>query len=381
MKSTVSLGAALALIAFNVPALAQTSIDERLANMERRVQYLEQRIADQDKVIVEKERVISRLEGQEDAWFNGLEIGGVVEVEGAYAQPDEGDSASDIAIATVELGVAAEIHDWVGAEIVVLYEGEDVEIDVATLTIAPHEDGLSLTAGQQYAPFGTFETNMVSDPLTLELGEAGETGVLVGASLGGLSGSAFVFKGDNNSGGDDRIGGFGAAVGHAMEFGGIELGLDVSYINDISDSDGITDALGLGDDVAVDRVPGLAAGVQLQLSNLSFISEVLTALEDFQADEMEFDGGGARPSSWMVEAAYSFDLAGREATVAVGYQGTEEALALELPETRALAALSVPVVDGVALAVEWANDSHYGTGVGGSGGNDNNVTVQLAAEF
>ena len=381
MKSTVSLGAALALIAFNVPALAQTSIEERLANMERRVQYLEQRIADQDKVIIEKERVISRLEGQEDAWFNGLEIGGVVEVEGAYAQPDEGDSASDIAIATVELGVAAEIHDWVGAEIVVLYEGEDVEIDVATLTIAPHEDGLSLTASQQYAPFGTFETNMVSDPLTLELGEAGETGVLVGASLSGLSGSAFVFKGDNNSGGDDRIGGFGAAVGHAMEFGGIELGLDVSYINDISDSDGITDALGLGDDVAVDRVPGLAAGVQLQLSNLSFISEVLTALEDFQADEMEFDGGGAQPSSWMVEAAYSFDLAGREATVAVSYQGTEEALALELPETRALAALSVPVVDGVALAVEWANDSHYGTGVGGSGGNDNNVTVQLAAEF
>ena len=56
MKSIISLAVVLALMAFNVPTLAQTSIEKRLANMERRIQYLEQRIAGQDKVIVEKER-------------------------------------------------------------------------------------------------------------------------------------------------------------------------------------------------------------------------------------------------------------------------------------------------------------------------------------
>ena len=377
------VAAGIAAFLWHAPAWAQGSVDERLSNTERRLKYLEERVADQDKVIVEKDRVISRLEGQEDAWFKGLEIGGVVEVEGIYEQPYEEDSTSDIAIATVELGIAAEIHDWVGAEIVLLYEGEEVEVDVATLTFAPQEDGLFLTAGQQYVPFGTFESDLISDPLTLELGETGETGVLVGASLGGLYGSAFVFNGDNNPDGDDGIAGFGAAVGHAVEFGGIEFGLDVSYINDVGDSDSlqeaIADALG-GNDVA-DRVPGLAAGVRLQHSSLSLISEYLTALKDFQVDEVEFGGQGAQPSSWMIEAAYSFDVGGREATIAAGYQGTEEALALELPETRALAALSVQVVDGVALAVEWAHDSDYGAGAGGSGENANTVTVQLAAEF
>ena len=83
----------------------------------------------------------------------------------------------------------------------------------------------------------------------------------------------------------------------------------------------------------------------------------------------------------MIEAAYTFGLAGKEATVAVGYQGTEEALALELPEARILIGLSVQVVDGVALAVEWATDNDYGVTEGGSGENANTVTVQVAAEF
>ena len=83
----------------------------------------------------------------------------------------------------------------------------------------------------------------------------------------------------------------------------------------------------------------------------------------------------------MIEAAYSFNLAGKEATVAAGYQGTEEALALELPKGRVLIGLSVPVVEGVALAVEWAKDNDYGAADGGSGRKANTVTVQLAAEF
>jgi len=36
-----------------------------------------------------------------------------------------------------------------------------------------------LTAGQLYVPFGAFETGLISDPLTLEIGETRESTVLL----------------------------------------------------------------------------------------------------------------------------------------------------------------------------------------------------------
>ncbi len=45
----------------------------------------------------------------------------------------------------------------------------------------------------------------------------------------------------------------------------------------------------------------------------------------------------------MLEAGYQFDLLGKEAQIALGYQGTREALALALPETRGL--VTFPRID------------------------------------
>ena len=74
-------------------------------------------------------------------------------------------------------------------------------------------------------------------------------------------------------------------------------------------------------------------------------------------------------------------MAGRDATAALGYQGTAEALALELPEKRLLAGLSIGLVDQVGLGVEWAHDEDYGTAEGGTGKSADTATVQLSAEF
>ena len=385
MKARTLIVAVVGALVWHAPASAQGSIDERLANTERRVKYLEERVAAQDRVIVEKDRELGKLTKQEDAWFNTLEIGGFVELETAYESPYSGDSTTDAAVATVELGVAARIHDWVAGEVVLLYGEDDtgLEVDVAAVTAGPLDGSWSVTGGQYYLPFGTFETNLISDPLTLEVGETRETALLLRVSSGGFHGSVFGFNGNNNRGGDDRIASFGTAVGYAAEFGDTELGLDLSYINDIGDSDSLQDAIAdaLGSNDVADRVPGWAASAKLRYGGVSLIGEYLTSLGDFQVGEVAFGGRGARPSSWMIEAAYTFGLAGKEATVAVGYQGTEEALALELPEARILIGLSVQVVDGVALAVEWATDNDYGVTEGGSGENANTVTVQVAAEF
>ena len=370
-----------AAFAWNAPALAQASLEERLAGMERRIQYLEARVAAQDRTIVEKDRQLARLAGQEDAWFNGVEIGGVVEVEAVHESPYEGGSATSAGVSTVELGIAAQVSDSVGAEVVLLYEGEDTdekfEVDVAALTLAPPEAPWQVVVGQHYVPFGTFETNLVSDPLTLEIGETRETALLVGGeAAGGVEGAVYLFDGDNSKDGEDgRITGFGAALGWSMEHGDGAFGANLSWINDVGDSDGLS----LG--TVARHVPGWAASFNVNWGAASLIGEYVAAMEAFAADEIEFDGRGAKPAAWTIEAAYEFDLGGRAAVAAASWQGTRSALALGLPEQRLLAGLSVEVSDGTALAFEWAQDSDYDAAKGGTGKKADTFTVLLGAEF
>ena len=389
MKSTISISlvTALALIVWNAPARAQTSIEERLESMERRIQYLERRIADQDRVIVEKERVISRLKGQEDAWFNNLEITGVVEIEASRHDPFEGDATSDVAVATAAIGIGAQVNDWVSAEISLLHEEDDtdLEVDTASMTAGPSEGGWSVTAGQVYLPFGTFESNMISDPLTLEIGETRETAVQFDVSANGFSGSAFLFNGANDEGGKEEIDGFGLAAGYAMEGDERGFALNLGYVNDVGDSDGLEGVIeeNLGEEgVYASRVPGWTGSVALRFGAVSLIGEYLSAMDEFQPGEISFgEGRGAEPSAWGVEAGYGFSLGVRDATFALAAQGTDQAFNLELPESRWLASLSVDLADGVGGTLEWARDEDYDTTVGGTGSEADTVTAQVAVEF
>ncbi len=370
------------LLAWDMPALAQETIEERLANMERRIQYLEERVAAQDEVIVEKDRQLAKLSRQEDRWFNSVDLGGLVEVEAAYMDPSRGDEESDVTVAEVKLGVAAQITDMVGAEVVLLYEEDDtdLEVDVAAISIGP------FTAGQYIVPFGVFESNFISDSLTLELGETRESALQFGMESGGLHGAVYAFNGVLDEDGDSEIDSFGAAVGYSAEGEGVEFRLNLSYISDIADSDNlqelVTDNLG-EDGTYSDQVSGWSASTFLQFGNLSLLAEYLGATEDFEMSEMGFEGEGAEPISYMVEAALDFELARMPATFALGYQETDEAAALELPEERFLVSLSVEMMDGVALAVEGVFDEDYGDPKTSdySGGDADIVTFQLATEF
>ncbi|MFW6322315.1 MAG: hypothetical protein ACOC02_01675, partial [Guyparkeria sp.] len=78
---------------------------------------------------------------------------------------------------------------------------------------------------------------------------------------------------------------------------------------------------------------------------------------------------------------YGFDLIGRPARAGIGYQGTDEALALELPESRVIAALSVEIFPHTALSFEYAADEDYDVADGGTGESAGTFLTQLAAVF
>lgn len=169
----LSLAGALAL-ALGTPALAQQSVEERLSGMEKRIQYLEQRVADQDKVIVEKDKQIAELSGGTE-WVRSVQIGGAIEIEGVHEKPAGEDGTSSVGVGTAEVGIAAEVNDWAGGELVLAKDDDDkIELDTATITLGQPDGPWSLTAGKLTLPFGTYETAL-GDPLTLELGETGDT--------------------------------------------------------------------------------------------------------------------------------------------------------------------------------------------------------------
>ena len=389
MKRTGLTGvsmAAVAALAWHAPAMAGDSIEDRLATMEQRIKYLEERVAAQDQVIVEKERQISALSGpDEDAWFNRVEIGGAIELEAVHESPYEGDSTSDADVGTAELSLAVAVNDSVSSEIVVAKDDDDkIELDTAILTYEPPDSPFSATGGLQVVPFGVYDTNLISDPLTLELGETGKVSLVLGGEADRFHWSVFAFDGDNQPDGRQRVEGYGAAVGFAVEGQDSAFGLDVSWINDIGDSDSLQDAIAenLGEAGVYDgHVSGMSASAGGSLGQASVLLEYVAALDAFEAGEVDFAERGAEPSAWMFELAYGFALGDRDATVAIGYQTSDEALALELPESRVLAGLSVGISENVGLAVEWAQSDDYGIESGGTGETADTVTTVLSAEF
>lgn len=360
-----------------------------------------------------------RAEGAEgDGWFKNIEIAGLIEVEAFYTDPFQGSSESDIVLATFELGVASQVTDWVEIGASLLYEEDDtdLEVDLAFITIAnPDVTPLFMTAGQIYVPFGAYETNLVSDPLTLEIGETRETTVQVGFVYEGFSGSVYGFNGDNKVQGESQINDWGANLAFTKESDDWVFSIGAGYINDLGDSDAVGDAIaGNREDLAGiiveggdaldmtneersalglaplttdfstdpnDRTGGWTANLGLVYRDFTFIAEYLSATGRFDPDSLSYKGKGAEPSAWNLEIGYSFPVFGKDTTAALAYQGTDQALGLDLPKQRWLVGWSIGIFDNTALSFEYAYDTDYSVSDGGTGENGSTVVGQLAVEF
>ena len=327
------------------------------------------------------------LAAEENQWSTGVTVTGLVQVEARYNQDYDEVDASDFVVDELGVGIEAQVHKWATAQIVFLYEegSTPLEIDEAIITLGNLEASpVYLSTGQLYVPFGNFESNMISDPLTLELAEAREKALQLGFEAGGAYGSVYGFNGSTQDDANNTIDHYGAQIGFAMETGPASFDLGIGYISDIGDSDGLTDALG-GDNVAnlvnYDYVGGLGAHLILNFGTLNLVGEYVMALDTFKKDHLAFNGYGAEPKAWNAEVGYTFNLANKEITFALGYQGTEEALALGLPEKRYLGGLSVGIFQNTTFSLEYAFDEDYSQSEGGTGEDANQVILQLAVEF
>ncbi|MCP5420957.1 MAG: LbtU family siderophore porin [Gammaproteobacteria bacterium] len=402
---------ALASLALSSPGwVLADSVDERLSRMEAEMAAMQRKIEAQETTIRQQadtlaEQETLRTEGapqrvekleedlgekltaedKEGAWYEKIKVGGVVEVEAYYTSPYVGDSESDVVLSTFELGVESQVTDWVNVGASLLYEEDDtdLEVDVAYATLANADvTPVFVTAGQIYVPFGAYETALISDPLTLEIGETRETALQLGFDRNGLIGSVYVFNGDNEKDGKNRISSWGVNLNytHALENGDVAAG--IGYLSDLGDSDSLQDVINDNQgDNDTDFTGGWTLNVVGHFGSFSLIGEYLAAAEDFSATAVPWKQGGAKPSAWNLEADYAFRMFDKDATVAFAYQGTDEALALELPKQRFLIGLSTEIFKNTSLSFEWAHDEDYDASDGGTGKSADSVVAQLAVEF
>ena len=260
---------------------------------------------------------------------------GLIEAEAIFGEDYEGNSFSEFNVATVELGLSAQMSEWAAAHLMALYEGPDgdLNIDEATIWLGNYEKyPLLMTVGKFYMPFGSFETNMIQDPLTLEIGEINDYGVAVGFLGNGFYGALYGYNGMKETGSSDTITGFGAEAGYGFESESMSFKTGVSWVNNIADSGGITEYLEeSGMDSIEDQVNGIGLHVMVGFGPVSFIGEYIQALDDFT--EIAYMDHGAETKAWNTEFAYSIELFDRESIFAIAYQGTSEAVELGLPET------------------------------------------------
>ncbi len=355
-------------------------------------------------VRVEKlETALMRDQGDRRGWLEGIAIGGLIEVEASYIEPFEGSSESDLVLATFELGIAAQVNDWVEVEASLLYEQHetDLEVDLALVNIHnPDVSPLLFTLGQFYVPFGDYETNLISDPLTLEIGESRETAALLGFIHQGFIGSLYAFNGDNKVKGDNRIASWGASIGYEMETETYGLRVGAGYINDLGDSNTLGDSIAdnrrdlyaelvEGEDPRANRfsidptgrTSGWTTNLGVSVGDFELIAEYLSATARFDADSLSYRDKGAAPAAWNIELGYRFPVFGRDSVAAIAYQGSREAVNLELPERSWLLGWSVEIFDNTALSFEYRKDTDYRQRDGGTGKTANAFVAQLAVEF
>ena len=297
-----------------------------------------------------------------------LSISGTVEVEAGYTD-DGTKKTDDISLATAEVAIDGTLRDGVSGHILYAWDDEASEFSVDEAYIALEKNNLFMNAGKQVVPFGRLETEMISDPLALEIAEIHETAVTAGWADSGFTVYGYALNGSlEEKGEDDKSRVFGGGAEYEKE-GLFRVG--VQYINRLPEADSFRDHL--NGKTLLDIPGGVAAHAEATMGPVLVRAEGVKSLDDVKIE------GGADVSElavYGVEAVYGTELLGRETTFAAGYQWTDDAEFMELAETRIQALVRTDLGDGLALAAEYAHDTNYG-----SAKDADSLTLQLGLEF
>ncbi len=307
-----------------------------------------------------------------------LELNGLIEAGWGHLVPFSGSPKSEWGINTLELMLTLKPHPWITAQASLDYEDNGrvpPYLDVAHILAGPPNGSWFLDLGQLYLPFGRYDTHMVSDPLTLNLGETRDITAALGFEWEGLFGAAYSFSHADRTGDTGKLDEWGAELGYAGKPGGSVLTLALGYNSDLGNSNTLRYLV-----APSAQISGIAFSILRETGPWTFIGEVVSATRPFGPDAGEALAGQS-PSAWMLEVDYDFEFLDKGAQLALGYQGSSEALALDLPKSRGLVTFNLGLYQGTTLQLEWALNQDYDESAGGTGKTGNTFAAQVTVRF
>jgi len=314
-----------------------------------------------------------------------IAISGKSEPIASFNSPFIGQSNNDITLGSNELDVAAILNDSVEAFMSLAYDesppnigprvtNSSIDLNLGFVNIGNlDKTPLYFTAGQLYAPYGRYSSAMISAPLTMILARTKTRPFILGYKSQGASGPYAAVYGFISETTLKRSDVGGLNMGYIFSSDTASGDIGVGLIGSITDSQGMqwTGSLpyttfgGFASPTngseAVNEVPGLNIHGNVSFDRYSLTAEWVGAARAFQPQALSFNGAGAKPSAWQLEAGVTFKTFDKPASFALGYQQSNETLALNLPHQRISGVMSISLWKDTVESLEYRHDIDFKT--------------------
>lgn len=308
-------------------------------------------------------------------------------IEAEYVSNEDftGVKQSDVALATLEVQLDGSTNAGMAGHLVFLYEDDPtavtndvMAIDEAYLSLVLSEQHpMRVDVGRLYVPFGRFNTALISDPLTLDLGETREDVIQITMTDRAWGWIVYGFNGDSQLVvGDDTASDWGTELSYVSHSGGTVLDMAFGYIDSFADSDTLQGTIATIGGMQK-RPAGRSFSFRMASGSLQLIYETVAASDTFDVADLVYSGQGAKPSATNLELAMLFGTS----QLAFAQQSTEQAWALGLPKSRDAVVYGVALSEATEFKMEYATENDYAVAAGGSGRSARSLTLQLATRF
>ncbi|HHF7337634.1 TPA: LbtU family siderophore porin [Legionella anisa] len=313
-----------------------------------------------------------------------IALSGKAEPVGMLNSDYVGGTNVDLTLGSSELDVAAALNQNVEAYIAIAYDSSPPEVgprinnsafnlnmgfvNIGNLDKTP----FYFTAGQLYVPFGRYSSSMISSPLTLDMARTKTRPFIIGYKSQEDTGpfvSTYIYRSDTMLG---RAGVGGVNGGYVFGFDKMSGEIGASYISSINDAAGMQNTAAnpgnfggfgslLNGNELVRKTEAVDVHGNMAYDRFNFAAEWVGTIEAFRAQDLSFNGHGAKPQALQTEVDMTFRVFNRPASVGVGYQRTREALALNLPEHRFIGVFNISIWKDTVESIEYRHEIDYGS--------------------
>lgn len=223
MKKKAIAALVATTMASATPAFA--GVAEELAAMKARIAQLEAQLAEQQATMAKQETAVTS-----GGLADKVTVSGVLEIVANHSEDDAGNTSSDLAVDTFELGIEAELNEIVTAAAVVEYNGDDNDIELLEAFVEMAAGPTTITAGKAPIPVAAVNDTGWTLPLTDDFFDIREGLAMVSFGTEALAADVYAFNNDDG----DSVNAMGVNLSASVAEG---VTLGAGYVNDLSDGD------------------------------------------------------------------------------------------------------------------------------------------------